>query len=874
MSEKENKILDLSIERKKREREIMEARKKMSLKKNLTVGKKIKGIFLEKGLTDPAEILITPSLIKIKKDKSKNKNQQSQKIYSKLSLKICNFFISAPIYLLVFLIPLFFISFTLEIFEFNKQYLLWFLTTIALVAWLIKMAIIKKEFEFLKNPLNIPILILIIIFTFASFFGIDSHSSIWGTYGWSSGNLLEMLSFGVLFFVIINNVKKTSLTINRLLNTFLFSGFFVVLISYFSVFNFLSKLAIKNSWLNDFLFGINLSNFNPIGSWKALSIYLMLIIILILGNKTQNIILRIIYYLLVFACLFLIIIINNTAVWVALLIIAGLLFFLKIIKVRDENAFKVYLIIIIFVVSVISLITPLNKFIKINLFKEIGLDNKISWQITKNVVIHHPILGTGPSTFIYNFSKYYPKEFNQSVNWQIRFAKSGNYISELIISIGILGILIYLILMGILFSLICRLPFIIYYFPVFFLFIVQFFYKGNTVLNFCFWFFLSLSIANWKKIKPEIFKTQRFGHKILKNIPEFSVLLNSILVLIFCGLIGVGYFAIQNYKAEMFIKNELKSKQQTEDFIDQKIKLFERIINLNSKQIYYQIGLIQSYLDKILIKSQKLKDQKSFEELRELVNLGVDQIKKVQGMAPFDVKTAEIQGQFYRDIKIITSDTIPSSIEGFIKAIELEPNSPFLHTELGVAYMNLAETKIATKDKDLEKKEESILNQKSFIEKVKKMNSSELIKLGQEEFNKALELKKDFWLAKYKLALSYEKQGDIKKAIIDLEKIITDLNKEKIAEPMFFFELGRLYFNQDKIDESIEAFQIAIQLSPDYSNALYGLGIAYEKKNLYTQTLQIFQKLQNLNPENEEIKRKIIESKEKIKENVELENNN
>ena len=879
-------ILDLSVERKKREKEIEEARKKMKEEKNLRIKnetlKKIPAVnslnenesekqslkkskqkifnfvFFKPKQKVEGEILKENKKEKIEseilKDGAKEKIQKQ-----KLLLKICNFFISTPIYLLVFLIPLFFLPFTLEIFEFNKQYLLWFLTNIALMAWLIKMAIVKKEFAFLKNPLNIPILILIAIFGLSTFFSIDRYSSIWGAYGWSFGNLLEILCFGALFFVIINNIKKTNLTINRLLNVFLISGFFVVLISYFSIFGFFSKWIVKISWLNDFLSEINLSNFNLMGSWEALSIFLTIIIVLILGKKSQNALLSIINYLLLIAGLFLLIIINFTLAWIILLITLGLLFFFKIKETKNENFFTFYLIIITCVICVVSLFSPLNKFIKIDLFKEKCLSNKTSWQITKNVVKNYPILGAGPNTFIYNFSKFHSKEFNQNENWQIRFGKSGNYISELINSIGILGILVYLILIGILFNLICRLPFIICYFPVFSLFLAQFFYSGNILLNFCFWFFLSLSIANWKKIKPEIFKTQKFGHNILKNVPELSVILNSILVLIFFVFIGISYFAIQNYKAEAFIKNKLKSQQQTKNFLDQKIEIFKQASNLNPKQIYYQINLIYAYLDKILSESQNLKNQQTYEKAKEIIDLGIQKIKEIQKIAPFNVKVAEIQGQFYRDIKTIVEGTIPLSIEGFTKAIKLEPANPSLRTELGKMYMNLAE-----ENKNKEKSKNSVIEENLFIKKLKEMDSSKLIQLGQKEFQKALELKKDFWLAELYLDISYERQGDILKAVSDLEKLVITLNKNKQDQPEVFFELGKLYFNQEKTDEAIKAFEMAIRMIPDYSNALYGLAISYEKKELYNQALEIFQKLQQLNPENEGVKRKILELKMKI----------
>ncbi len=874
MFKKENKIIDLSAERKKREKEIEEARKKMNFGNNLKVEiikEKIEKISKKSKLKEFFNLI---GFLKIKRKQIKEKKLE-QKVSEKnepiirdqskklqLLLKLCNSFISVPIYLLVFFIPLFFLPFTFEIFEFNKQYLLWFLVTIALIAWLIKMAIIKKGFKFLRNPLNIPVLILMIIFALATFFSLDRYSSIWGVYGWFSGNLLEILSLGMLFFIIINNINETNLTINRLKNVFLCSGFFVILISCLSIFGFLSKGIAQISWLNNFVSEINLSNFNSIGSWETLSIYLVIIIILILGKKPQNLLFIINNYSLLVICCLLLIGINFTLAWIVLSITIGLFFVFKIVKKTEkENSFKIYLISIIFIIAFISIFYPLNKFIKIDLNKEVRLENKISWQITADTIKHHPILGTGPSTFIYNFSKYHSAEFNQNKNWQIRFGKSGNYISELIVSIGILGILVYLILMGILFKNIFRLPFTIYCFPVFSLFIAQFFYQGNTVLNFCFWFFLSLLIADYREIKPEIFKYQKIGYKILKNVPEFSIILNLVIILIFFILIGGGYFAVQKYKAEVLIKYGLKSKQPMENFYEQKIEILKQALILNSEQVYYQINLIQAYLDKISNESLILKNQQSYEKMKETVSLGIDQIKKVQKIAPFNIETAEVQGRFYKDIETMTEGTIPLAIEGVIKAIELEPNSPVLHLELGKMYADLAEK---NKEKDLEKEsQKTILEKESFIEKIKKMSSSELIALAQKEFQKALELKKNFWPAELYLSLSYEKQGDVKKAISGLEKITIDLDKEKKIEPIVLFELGRLYFNQEKTDEAIKIFQIAIQISPNYSNALYGLAIAYEKKELYDQASQIFLKLQELNPNNKGIERKLLELKAK-----------
>ena len=75
--------------------------------------------------------------------------------------KICNFVIKFSIYGLVFLMPLFWLSWTNEVYEFNKQYLLVFLVGLALLAWLVKMIVVQKRFVFRRTPLDIWILVLI-----------------------------------------------------------------------------------------------------------------------------------------------------------------------------------------------------------------------------------------------------------------------------------------------------------------------------------------------------------------------------------------------------------------------------------------------------------------------------------------------------------------------------------------------------------------------------------------------------------------------------------------------------------------------------------------------------------------------------------------
>ncbi len=74
-----------------------------------------------------------------------------------------NRIIKIALYLLTFFVPLFFLPFSFEAFEFNKQYLLFFLVSLAFLAWIAKMVMVDKELRFKRTPLDIPILAFLLV---------------------------------------------------------------------------------------------------------------------------------------------------------------------------------------------------------------------------------------------------------------------------------------------------------------------------------------------------------------------------------------------------------------------------------------------------------------------------------------------------------------------------------------------------------------------------------------------------------------------------------------------------------------------------------------------------------------------------------------
>jgi len=121
-------------------------------------------------------------------------------------INICNYCLRAIIYAMVFLLPLFFLRDTVDIFEFNKQYLIWVLTGIAVLVWCFRMIILEKKMKWRRTPLDIPILIFLAINVLIAMFSVDKYVSLWGNYGTFSESLINIFAMAVLYFVITNNL--------------------------------------------------------------------------------------------------------------------------------------------------------------------------------------------------------------------------------------------------------------------------------------------------------------------------------------------------------------------------------------------------------------------------------------------------------------------------------------------------------------------------------------------------------------------------------------------------------------------------------------------------------------------------------------------
>lgn len=739
-----------------------------------------------------------------------------------------NKIIKSCIYLLVFLVPIFWLPFSFEAFEFNKLYLIFFLVSLAFFVWLTKMALIDKEIRFRKTPIDIFVLVFLFLAILSAIFSVDKISSLFGFYGRFSDGLIGLLSLGLLYFLITNNVtvkqgNNESLShrsIDSLLKTFLWSSFFAILVSYFSIFGVWQKIGqIGQIGLPAVM---TQRIFNPVsGSLEGLAVFLVIITVLLIGryltsHHEQGKLSIFFNYLLLIGSLGLLLIIDFTRAWLILLITLSLFLIFALVKrLFRENINRLLLPILIMILAAVLLTVDIPNF---QLLKEPILSLPISWEVaaksaTEN--IKSGFLGSGIGTFHYDFSKFKPKEFNQSQFWQIRFDRAGSHLAEIFGTMGFLGLLSYLFLLGmfllISWFLLREIKGIQLALGMAFLALLvsQLLYYQNTVLAFTFWLILGLSVSSWQKPVKE--KTLSF-----KNFPELGLIFSTLLILFGLTILIFYFFAIKFYLADV---NYLKSL--TPVLAQEREKKLEKAISLNPYLANYRIVLARNYLTQILSEIQKPLEQQDSSKIQNWVANAISQAKKATEISPTNVAALETLAMIYRDIQLLAAGATDWAIKSFESAIKLEPTNPVLLTELGKLYL-------AT---DLSK--------------------------AKEYFARARDLKPDYLDALFQEALIYERENDLDTAIRKMEDLITN-------EPFYIearFQLGRLYFNKGRVDEAISQFETIVSIFPNHSNSLYSLGVVYTEKGEKEKAISAFEKVLELNPGNQDVIQKLEELK-------------
>jgi len=332
------------------------------------------------------------------------------------------------------LTPLLFLNKTTEFFDMPKLILL-IVTTVVLYGLWIASWIARGKVVISRTPLDIPLLALLVLVIVSTYLSPIRYTAIYGDFPNVHGSAAAWITYILLYFVTVSNLKKLS-SIKSFLYVLYGSAVLVSLITLLSFFNIFLPFDFSK-----------VANFSPTGSsFSTIAFLLLLLPLPVLSLLNPN---KYLPGMLSMALVILfgltIILTGSLSHYIALAIVFGLCV-LAVKPLTDKRTLPVLTIpVFLFVVALILAYMPFpgNMVQKLenNFPKEVQLPFLSSWKVSVSTFRDAPFIGTGPASYIYNFATYKPLEFNALNYWNFSFESAYNEFLQILGTLGILGLL-------------------------------------------------------------------------------------------------------------------------------------------------------------------------------------------------------------------------------------------------------------------------------------------------------------------------------------------------------------------------------------------------------------------------------------------------
>jgi tetratricopeptide (TPR) repeat protein/O-antigen ligase len=739
-------------------------------------------------------------------------NMQSISLFDKVA--------KGSLYAVVSLLPLWFLPFTQNILIYQKQALLVVLVLVGLIAWLAK-AVNQGEIRLRVSLLYIPAFLLLLVAGISTLLSQWVSSSFWGWPLDITDNFVTLSAF-ILFSFLAFQVLEDFKQLFRLLLVLLVSCALGVLYA---------LLQAYGLHLLPFSFA-QARTFNTLGNMNGVAVFAAVLAPLALTLAfVSKLTLRWILWATTLVLLGGVILLNFKTAWIVL--ITGLLVLLAFgmwnMRKRAELgwiSFPMALIIIAVFFLVFSVALPGAPR---NLPIEISLNQDSTWSVAKETIKERPLFGGGPGTFVVQYTAHRPAVLNQGAFFDTRFSAGASEILGWLVTKGIVGLLLLLGLIGVLvvvgvkallrfegenFSWMLGLG---TFASLVALVVSQFLYPSSFMLWFLFWVLLgAFALAKGSSTK----------HFTVAKQPFFALAASFLFLLILIFGLGLLFIGGQKYAAE--VQYLQGSRASSAGNVQEAIAL---AANLNPAVDIYWRDLAQLYLAQLneFLANRELGQEERQQLVQTAISNAVGATRAATRTAPANVANWNVQGFVYRSlIGVEGAETLAQ--EAYLKAAELEPQSPFPWTELARSLIVRAQN----------------LTQQQGAEEIR----AQALQNALENLETALKLKSDYAPAHYLIAVVYEQQGKTKEAVAKLEetKLIASPNDIGLA-----FQLGVLYWQRKELDKAQAELKRAIGINPNYSNARYILGLVYDAKGDDEAARGEFLEVQRLNPENEEI---------------------
>ncbi len=592
----------------------------------------------------------------------------------------------------VFLFPLWFLPITSDFYDFNKQVLLIGVSLVLLVILSLHW-VLDKQVKILRTPLGLPALTLAVSYLLSTV--LRSPNKIEALLDPAqTGTLLA----GLVLFFTLGNLVKTKQELSSLISSFFASSLVVALLGIIWASGLASKLLPAS---------LNFANsiiWSPTGASLNSLVYLFVAFIM--------------------ACVIL-------------------------IKTKWSNSVSLLPTAVIFVNLIAIVLTVYLIFTSQSAYKPTFLSQSTGWAIALEVLKNSPILGSGPGSFLSDFTQYRPILFNLTPNWAIRFTSSSNQYLQILTVAGFFGLASYLYWLARQSQMIIKslnskesLPIMVGVGLITLMFVQIWLPLTAVTLGLMFILSALLVLAHHQaglstvhESTLDIVAATSSGHSPILPWTIFILVL-----LIFCPsvyLVGRAYLAEVLFQRSLLAASANDGKKTYDTLI--------ATVQANPYRDTYRVAYSQTnmLIANTLASNKNISDVDR-QTVTQLVQQAIREAKNAVALNPTKVTNVENLASIYRNLLNFAQGADAWTIAAYQQAAVLDPVNPNLRIALGGVF---------------------------FAQK----NYDEAVRI----FQTAVDLKPDLPNAHYNLAAAFREKGQYERALASLDQVmqyITDKN--------------------------------------------------------------------------------------------------
>lgn len=696
----------------------------------------------------------------------------------------------------------------------------------------------KKSISIPKNSIIVTSILICLSAMISAILSFSVQKSLIG-----QGFEMNTVSFlCILFLSMILVSKISSKSSEKIL--YLYSsivGSFILLAVFHIV-----RLFIYPSFLS---FGVlNTATNSLIGNWSDFGIFSALIFLtafFLLNILNTKISFKILLYILLIVSGFFVMLVNMPIIWVAvsLTVLAYGIYGFVQGKSNSTSTSKIFsrisiLTIIIFIITAIFAVkgTDLSKKI-VNSFGLERTEVSLPWQLTLDVasdtIKNNPLFGAGPTRFINEYLLHKPLVINQTGFWNAEFVTGYSWLSTMVVTQGVIGMLLWILFFIFLFSSGVKLirnsnkdsqtHFIVVstFFSMAFLWFICLVYSPTYVVLFITFIITGLFIS----IASQESKT--FGDKVIVINRDQSGKTFSLIVLIFVIVLSLWTLIyVKKFVANAHFRIGLSTLNSSDEkSVNDSYSSFKKALSWDKQDLYYQvlseinlikINLIAQQLQEEYTKNPKSTNPEKEKMISSLLSEAASSTLSAINTDPTNyynyISNAKVNELAVSLFKIESS--YQNAKVAYQNALTLNPYSPSL-------YLNLAKLEASQNKMDE----------------------------AQKYIGGALQVKQDYIDAIFLLAQIQVSQNKINDAITSV-LVTTQIDP---GNPLLYFQLGLLYYNNKDYKNSVTSFEKAVSLNDQYANARYFLGLSYARLNMNNEAITQFEEIAKTNSDNEEV---------------------